>query len=188
MATQGQAGDSASAQRQGHPAAGRGGVAWCRAVRGWSATSAVAARPMASDRGRTRQPAASAPRGGHGVQWHDVGPRGGGGSAAAARGEVREQTWTTRAPPRSSGLVPPRAPAPVRTHKPDTRSHRPPRPPAPRGARAYPCLPRACSCVLREAKPGHACSRSRRRRLLFCLLLLASAVPPPAACDLGTGR
>jgi len=95
--------------------------------------------------------------------------------AAAARGEVREQTWTTRVPPRSSGLVPPRAPAPVRTHKPEPRSHRPPRTPAPRGARAYPCLPRACSCVLREAKPGHACSRSRRRRLLFCLLLLASA-------------
>ena len=149
-------------------------MVWCRAVRGWSATSAVAARPMASDRGRTRQPAASAPRGGHGVQRHDAGPRGG-GSAAAARGEVREQTWTTRAPPRSSGLVPPRAPAPVRTHKPEPRSHRPPRTPAPRGARAYPCLPRACSCVLREAKPGHACSRSRRRRLLFCLLLLASA-------------
>ena len=74
-----------SAQRQGHPAAGRGGVAWCRAVRGWSATSAVAAWPTASDRGRTRQPAASAPRGGHGVQRHDAGPRGG-GSARGCEG------------------------------------------------------------------------------------------------------
>ena len=188
MATQG-AGPATrpSAQRQGHPAAGRGGVAWCRAVRGWSATSAVAARPMASDRGRTRQPAASAPRGGHGVQRHDAGPRGG-GSAAAARGEVREQTWTTRAPPRSSGLVPPRAPAPVRTHKPEPRSHRPPRTPAPRGARAYPCLPPFRVPVLACCARPSLATLAPAAAVAACCSACCCLLPPPAACDLGTSR
>ena len=77
------------------PAAGRGGVAWCRAVRGWSATSAVAARPTASDRGRTRQPAASAPRGGHGVQRHDAGPRGGGSARGCEGTDMDDESSAT---------------------------------------------------------------------------------------------